>query len=335
VARQAYKGRLTSTPNVSTAPEPYHPIFGWQLDTADIGRSSRVIPGSSLLGGGLTNLPHAKELEHIRSGSTDSGRRGGPFDFFQECSEREVSPDRYSRASEPKHRKQPRTMIHAAPFVSNPPLSAVVDTIKDLGVNQHHAGVQETAQSQGNLASGGFATLFRVLVRWCRPELRQSYSRLEWHCSCGQQFWGDFKNDEPEELHRLVLELQQHGFVVDTTLKTTTTPGTSSTTGATSSSQNTATSASNSSPNSSPSTSTAVKQGVSATPSDTASPAARQTTVSMPLPLSSIGKPVYLELCINRSSSVTQLGEIIIVDGRNQRLIKTDLELFGKYAFRS
>jgi hypothetical protein len=242
----------------------------------------------------------------------------------------ECPPDRYSQGFDREHRAQSRTPTHAAPSVWNPPLSAVVDIETDLGVSQRQAEIQETSQSQGNHASGLFATLFRVLVRRCRPKLRQSYSRLEWRCSCGQQFWGDFKNDEPEKLHRLVSELQQHGFAVDTTTKTTTALDTSSTTGNSTSSQNTATSASTSSPNSSPSTSGAVTKSISATPSSTTSPAVRQTTVSAPTTLQSIGKPVYLELCINRSSRVTQLGEIIIVDGRGKQLINTDLELFGK-----
>jgi hypothetical protein len=324
-------------------------------------------------------------LETLLDSSSDEGHdpvielpvaSARPEDDLQKNSgikREDCPPARHSQDFDQEHRIQPRNPIHAAPSVSNPPLSAVVGIETDLGVSQRHAEVQETSQSQGNFASGLLVTLFRVLVRWCRPKLPQSYSRLEWHCSCGQQFWGDFKNAEPEKLHRLVIELQQHGFAVDTTMKTTKTgqqswgyfkndkreklprieieflqhgfadttakttksSGTSSATGTTASTQNTNSGASTSSPNPSPSKSTADKQGTSATASDATSPVVQQTTMSASLPLSSIGKPVYLELCINRSSNITQLGEIMIVDGRNQRLIRTDLELFGKYAFYS
>jgi hypothetical protein len=171
-----------------------------------------------------------------------------------------------------------------------------------------------------------FVTLYQVLIRWCRPRPRRNHSRLEWHCRCGQQFWGDFESDEPENLHRLVSDIQQHGFAVDTTTKTTTASGTSATTGTTTSSQNATTGPSAPSPNASQ----VVKHGTPATPSGTTSPAVRQATMSAPITLRSIGKPVYLELCVNRSSRVTQLGEITIVDGRGQQLINTDLELFGK-----
>ena len=97
------------------------------------------------------------------------------------------------------------------------------------------ASNQESAQRQVNHTTGLLAVLFQVLVRWCRPKLRKNHARLEWHCQCGQQFWGDFESDEPEKLHRLADELQQHGFAVDTTIKSTTTSGISSTTGTTAS----------------------------------------------------------------------------------------------------
>ena len=294
-----------------------------------------------------------------------------PEEDFQKCSEikhEECPSDRRSPVFEPEHHVQPRTSIYAASSVWNPSLSAAAGIETDLGVSQRHAEVQETSQSQGNNASGLLATLFRVLARWCRPKLPQSYSRLEWRCSCGQQFWGDFKNDEPEKLHRLVIELQQFGFAVDTTMKntktgqqlwgyfkleklprieveplqhgfadttmkTTKTSGTSSATGTTASTQDSNSGVSTSSPVSSLSTSGEVKKSSLATASGTKSPDVQQATTSAPVSLQSIGKPVYLELCINRSSSVTQLGEIIIVDGMGQRLIKTDLELFGEFFY--
>jgi hypothetical protein len=221
-----------------------------------------------------------------------------------------------------------------------PSFTSVWIPSSNLGLNQCRLEHEESAQSQGDRTPGlrsyylgsKLSKLFRGLAHWCRPTPRRNHSRLEWHCCCGQQFWGDYKSDEPEKLHQLVSDLQQHGFAVDTTMMTMTASGTSSTAGTTTSPQNTATSASTSSPNSSLST-TAVKHGASATPSGTTSPAVRKMTVSAPVCLQSIGKPVYLELCINRSSRVTQLGEIIIVDGRGQQLIHTDLELFGKFFY--
>lgn len=45
--------------------------------------------------------------------------------------------------------------------------------------------------------------------------------------------------------------------------------------------------------------------------------------------LSSIGKPVYLELCIKSAPGRKRLAEIIIVDGMGQQLINTDVELFA------
>ena len=305
------------------------------------GKSSAPVgPGSSSLDGGLKSLPHAKELEHVKNDSMDNGRRGSPFGF-QECTEikREVSPpDPNAQVSEPEHRMRPRTLVHAAPSVSDPPPSA--DTKKDMGVSQCHEEDQETAQSQGNHSpglrtyclEGQLATLLRTLTRWCRPTPWRNHSRLEWHCCCGRQFWGDFKNDDPEKLHRLVFELQRHGFAVDTATTTTTASGTLPITGITTSSQSNTTGVSTPSPNANPLTSMAAKKGISATPSGTSSPAVRQATTSVPISLQSIGKPVYLELCINRSSRVTQLGEIIIVDGMGQQLIHTDLELFGKFS---
>jgi hypothetical protein len=226
----------------------------------------------------------------------------------------------------------------SASFWDLPP-SDVVNIKGNLDLNLCHSEDEESAQSQGNhtqrlrpyYLGRKLSKLFQGLTHWCRPTPRSNHSRLEWHCGCGQHFWGDFKSDEPEKLLRLAFELQQHGFAVDTTMKTgTTASGTPSTAGTTTSSQNTTTSASTSSPNACPSTSTTSKAGMLATPSGTTPPAVRQTTISASASLLSIGKPVYLELCINRSSRVTQLGEIIIVDGRGQQLINTDLELFGK-----
>jgi hypothetical protein len=48
-----------------------------------------------------------------------------------------------------------------------------------------------------------------------------------------------------------------------------------------------------------------------------------------PSSLPSIGKPVYLELCVKSGPGTTRLAEITIVDGMGQELITTDLELFA------
>jgi hypothetical protein len=50
---------------------------------------------------------------------------------------------------------------------------------------------------------------------------------------------------------------------------------------------------------------------------------------SAPSSLSSIGKPVYLELCIKSAPGTERLAEITIVDGMGQQLITTDAELFA------
>jgi hypothetical protein len=262
-----------------------------------------------------------------------------------EIKDESLPHNRIAQVSGPEHRIPPveseiaRIMTHAAQCIPNPPLSTVVNTRNDQGVDQCHVESQETAQGKGNHTprlptyhiESTLVTLLQILTRWCRPMPWRNHSRLEWHCYCGRQFWGDFKSDEPEKLHRLAFELEKHGFTVDAPMETATASGTSSTTKNTSSSQNTTTSASTSSQNAAP----IVKQGTSISPSGTTPPAVRQTTVSAPVSLLSINKPVYLELCINRSSRVTQLGEIIIVDGRGKQLINTDLELFGKCFVRS
>jgi hypothetical protein len=129
-------------------------------------------------------------------------------------------------------------MVSSAPSVSNPPVSAVIDTVKDLGVSQCHAENQVTAQSQETHTpelrtyhlEGKFITLLQILTRWFRSAPGRNHSRLEWRCYCGQQFWGDFKNDESEKLHRLVSDLQQHGFIVNIAMNTTNPSSTSSTT---------------------------------------------------------------------------------------------------------
>jgi hypothetical protein len=267
-----------------------------------------------------------QHLKHSHSGT--SGKWTNMLE--NACMKDEPLPEKLVTIGGLIRRKESETaqsLIHRAPI-------AVVDVKEDLGLNQFHSKDEESAQSQGDRTpelrsyplGRKLSKLFPGLAHWCRPTLRRNYSRLEWHCSCGQQFWGGFKSDEPEKVLRLAVELQQHGFAVDITTKTTT----ASTTGTTSSPQNTSTGASTSSPNANPSTSTALRSGMSATPSGTTPPAVQQTTISASAFLLSIGKPVYLELCINRSSRVTQLGEIIIVDGRGRQLINTDLELFGK-----
>jgi hypothetical protein len=54
-------------------------------------------------------------------------------------------------------------------------------------------------------------------------------------------------------------------------------------------------------------------------------------SASAPSSLSSLGKPVYLELCVNTDlrTQITRLVEIMIVDGMGRQLITTDVELFA------
>lgn len=219
------------------------------------------------------------------------------------------------------------------PSVPKSSLPTVADNRIDLDLNQGFLETHDIVQSHGIHTTGlqGYhldkelAMRIRAIARWCRPKPRKNHSRLEWRCCCGQQFWGDFGSEEPEKLHRLASELQQHGFVVKTTTGTVmassaapTTSMTIATTGITTTSQHV---------NASTSTGKNYNPGAK---SDRTSPAVKQNIGSTAASYLSVGKPVYLELCINRSSRVTQLGEIIIVDGMGQRLITTDLELFGK-----
>lgn len=223
--------------------------------------------------------------------------------------------------------------IRDSPSVPTSSLPTVADTRIDLDLNQGYLGTQDTVQSHSIHTTGlqdyhldkELTMRLRAIARWCRPKLRKDHSRLEWRCCCGQQFWGDFGSEGPEKLHRLASELQQHGFVVKTTTETGMASGaaptastTLATTGITTASQHV---------NASTSTGKNYSPGAK---SDKTSPAVKQNIGSTAASYLSVGKPVYLELCINRSSRVTQLGEIIIVDGMGQRLITTDLELFGK-----
>jgi hypothetical protein len=54
-------------------------------------------------------------------------------------------------------------------------------------------------------------------------------------------------------------------------------------------------------------------------------------SASTPSSLSSLGKPVYLELCVNTDlrTQITRLVEIMIFDGMGRQLITADVELFA------
>jgi ankyrin repeat protein len=166
----------------------------------------------------------------------------------------------------------------------------------------------------------GSARLHQTAIRWCRPKLRSGYSRLEWSCCCGQHFWGDFEHTEQEHLDHLILGFYQNGFKV----KVTTTSGATSTHSNDAHQQDItlASRPSPSDPNKTISAADAQAPGLK-DPSVVVSQSAKTSFLDA-------GKPVYLELCVNRSSNTTRLGEIMLVPGRGEALIKNDQQLFGK-----
>lgn len=146
-------------------------------------------------------------------------------------------------------------------------------------------------------AMTGISNFYR---RWCRPTLRDNYTRLEWHDRRGREYWADFAGSEAC-INSLAADLQQDGFVMDNI--TTTTPTTVS------------------------------RQPTHPTlPAVAAPPSApspvTQTSASA-TSFRSVGKPVYLELCIMYDSTHARLGEVTIVDGQGQQLLETDVQLFA------
>jgi hypothetical protein len=53
-------------------------------------------------------------------------------------------------------------------------------------------------------------------TRWCRPTLKEGYTRLEWHHNHEDHFWDDWEYPE-SQLSNLIARLQQNSFVVEVT----------------------------------------------------------------------------------------------------------------------
>ncbi|RDL39892.1 uncharacterized protein BP5553_04232 [Venustampulla echinocandica] len=51
------------------------------------------------------------------------------------------------------------------------------------------------------------------MLRLLRPRLDAGHRRLEWQCNCGMPLYGDFRGDN-NEIDKLVMEMQAHGFLV-------------------------------------------------------------------------------------------------------------------------
>lgn len=171
--------------------------------------------------------------------------------------------------------------------------------------------------------------LWEVLARWCRPSCRDGFSRLEWQCCCGQRYWGDFQFSDIKHIYAFQRCLEEQGYSVEP-IKV---PCNSSTErrngGATSAADNhpEAISASGSARGSN-SKVTRINQ-------PQVGQAAHVPVAQLSLQIPSFvacKKPVYLQLCVNRSSNITTLVEITLVNGTVQPLVNTDVRLFGKFA---
>jgi hypothetical protein len=141
--------------------------------------------------------------------------------------------------------------------------------------------------------------MFRAIRRWFRPSVRDGYTRLEWHDEDEEEYWDDWDCKE-SVLSNFTAHIQQQGFVL-----------TNPTTMITSTSHHTGTY-----------TPTAAPVG---TPSFAPTP---QTAFSGPLAPPSLDQAVFLYLCINTSSTDTELGEIMIADSTGRSRIRNDRKLF-------
>ncbi|OBT58987.1 hypothetical protein VE04_00798 [Pseudogymnoascus sp. 24MN13] len=93
------------------------------------------------------------------------------------------------------------------------------ENLSNIGVNQSPLSRTVIPESRTIVQAGRinvFITLLRrswFLHRLFRPKLEIGYRRLEWQCDCGIPLYGDFRGD-PEEISKLVGEIQAHGYVV-------------------------------------------------------------------------------------------------------------------------
>ncbi|OBT99025.2 hypothetical protein VE01_02435 [Pseudogymnoascus verrucosus] len=93
------------------------------------------------------------------------------------------------------------------------------EKLSNIGVNQNPLSRTVIPESR-TIAQAGRTNVFATLLRWpwfvhrlFRPKLEIGYRRLEWQCDCGMPLYGDFRGD-PEEISKLVGEIQAHGYVV-------------------------------------------------------------------------------------------------------------------------
>lgn len=172
--------------------------------------------------------------------------------------------------------------------------------------------------------------LREILARWCRPGCRNGFSRLEWQCCCGQRYWGDFQFSDINHIYAFQRYLEEQGYSVEPIQV----PCSSSTErrngGATNAADNHPEAVSASHPAlSSNSKATSFNQ-------PQVRHAAHVPITPLPSQIHSFvacKKPGYLELCVNRSSIITTLVEITLVNGTGQSLVSTDVRLFGKSSF--
>ncbi|RMX87714.1 hypothetical protein D0869_02164 [Hortaea werneckii] len=170
----------------------------------------------------------------------------------------------------------------------------------------------------------GMSKLHQAALHWCRPRLANGFSRVEWSCTCGQSFWGDFQHTEREDLDRLISDFRRNDLQVMIVAASGTT----------------AVHGDNARPQDIDLTSGSSLCGSKNVASAT-KPNVQQNNESNVI-LSQVAvtsflhaqRPVYLELCINRSSMITRLGEIMLVPGRGDPLIRTDQQLFDKLSSR-
>ncbi|KAI6890008.1 hypothetical protein KC325_g46 [Hortaea werneckii] len=75
-------------------------------------------------------------------------------------------------------------------------------------------GIGEQFFTPKHFVFRGTSKLHQAAVHWCRPRLSKGFSRLEWSCSCGQSFWGDFQHTKRQDLDRLISDFRRNGLQV-------------------------------------------------------------------------------------------------------------------------
>ena len=169
--------------------------------------------------------------------------------------------------------------------------------------------------------------LWKVLARWCRPSCRDGSSRLEWQCCCGQRYWGDFQFSDIKHIYAFQRYLEEQGYSVGP-IKVPRYSSTGSRNGGATNAANHPEAISASGP----------AHGSNSKVKSFNQPQVGQAAHVSVAPSSSqipsfvaCKKPVYLQLCVNRSSNITTLVEITLVNGTGQPLLNTDIRLFGKF----